>query len=180
MLASVVQVGFTQTVEQPAIPEVSRLIHEEDFTDGVISNHWVIDSSGGSVIESDGVMNITRSNDVEKTNAFYYLNEDKTDMQGLIGVEFTAKRDKPAKTLNIRVFDSDDNAYIISAIRNGKLNVSYSESADVDGSNHALKEGNWKEFKINLLFDTENSTYSMWFDDECVVNNKYSSKNTYI
>lgn len=176
MLSQICPVIYADTAALPPVPEVGRIIHEENFSDGTISSHWVIDSSGGSVTESDGVMNITRSENTGKTNAYYYLQENKADMQGLIGVEFTAMRDKPAKALNIRSYDSNDKEYYSGAIRNSKLHAVYSETAQTDGSSNALMEGSWTEFKINLLFDTANSTYSLWFNDECVVNNKYSHK----
>ena len=70
MLSQICPVIYADTAALPPVPEVGRIIHEENFSDGTISSHWVIDSSGGSVIESDGVMNITRSENTGKTNAY--------------------------------------------------------------------------------------------------------------
>lgn len=176
MLSQLCPVSFADTAELPPVPTVGRIIHEENFSDGTISDHWTFTSDGGSVSENDGAMNMVMGKDKGNLYASYYPNTDKSTLHGLIGVEFYAKRNKPAQTLNIRTYDEDDKEYSSLALRNSKFHAVYSETAQTDGSSNSLKSGSWREFKINILYDTENSAYSVWFDGECVVNNKYSHK----
>lgn len=159
-------------VESIEMPEVVEVLGEEDFEDGVISDRWVLDDSGGEIQIDSGELQITRDTNEEITIADYYFNDDQSYIGGITGVEFTMKRTDPADA-HIRLRHGSD-YFAARWDPSGDLHVMYRETSSASATWYNVGHMDSEGAKLTLLFNPENTTYSLWINNNMVLENVYA------
>ena len=96
------------------VPPMINMVYREDFNEHDANRFDLRNGPDGKVEVVDGVLSMEAySNATGITRAYVYLNEDKADVKGDIGIEFTITRPKtsdhimvwPGGTANYRYTD---------------------------------------------------------------------------
>ncbi len=159
------------------MPGIKEIIYENGFSDSANFNNITSTPGDGTVDISDGTLNLTHTGNANWTGADIYVKQDKaTTISGTVGVEFTLKRDS-VKPVQIRFRTGGTSDYVALTWNGGKTVSSiHSDSYGTDGSAHTVSytSGNDQELKVQVYLDTSKSQFSMWLNEEPVLNNVYA------
>jgi len=155
------------------MPEVKKMIFEENFDNNTMKTTWELNETDGKIIVEDEALKIIRSsNTSSETIADLYMDGAKNTYHGVLGMEFTVEK-SDSKLMYFRIRGSSD-FFAADWKENGKFNVYYGEEKDspVQCLPVTTIEGNTATFSI--LFNTDNSTFSLWVDHELILKNVYA------
>ncbi len=160
-------------MEEVEMPEVGELIMQEDCSSLEPSPAWELEQNGGTVEQRFGAMEITRyENTSGATIATRYFDEDKTEYQGVLGLEFTIRKSEP-EDFHLRVASGYD-YFALNWVASGVINVNYNVSEDSAEAWYNVGSVQGLSAKFNLLFNTEDNTYSLWVNNKMLLHNVYA------
>lgn len=155
------------------MPEVKNMIFEEYFDDDKMTSNWVLDETDGRIAVEDEALKIMRlSNTSSETIADLYMDHDRSTYMGVLGLEYTVER-SDAKMMYFRIRGSSD-FFAANWNANGNLSVYYGEEKDSPVSNRQVTTITENVAKFTILFNTNNSTFSLWINNEIILKNVYA------
>ena len=163
-------------VDTTDVPTVEDMIVENDFessdTPSLINSNL---AGGGEVKVEDGVVKLIKTGSgTSSVGVMIYTGLDETtSATGVIGLEYDIKREK-ASPIQIRSMDSNGNLYYSAVWGDGGMSAYYSNDKSTQGVQNGVWSGSGNSIHVNMLFDTNNSTYWLWVNGEPAVVEKYS------
>lgn len=153
---------------------VGEIIYQNDFSKSDLDEHIVASPSGGNIECADGALKITRSsNESAATVADIYAKENRETVQGAIAAEYTVERAE-AKVVQMRLRISGSDDYIaLTWAANGTVSIMCRDTASGAVVTKTTKSYAG-EMHVKAFLDTEQSMFSLWLNNDKVLDNKYS------
>jgi len=170
--------NFNLTViqmQKDEMPEVKKMIIEEDFDGNSLSSDWTFEEQNGTIAVVEEALRVTRTSNLLDsegasivTCAELYFDPMKAYLQGTYGFEYTLRRNDN-KTVQMRL--KGVNHYFSAVWReDGDLTV-YRRITEEDTSYTTEVVPAQKDaIKLTVLFNTNESTFSLWIDGKMVLN----------
>lgn len=161
-----------------SIPALEKVVHGDDFTGSDYNSDCIKESStGGSFAIEDGKMKMERSKDSGNAFVRFWAEKDtqtnKTQIEGNYYIEYVMTR-TAAKTLTISFRGGSGTQW-------GSQIASFDWEDDGQVTYYDIDKASWvwldsvesrkTKLKLGLLIDAENDTYSLYLDNEPVVEN---------
>lgn len=162
------------SIDLTANYEMHQMIYENDFSSSELDGHFALSPDVGTIQVVDGALQLTHDTVSGNVIADIYPDDEKKAISGLLGVEYTAKRE-PEGQVQMRLRASGSNDYVaLTWGANGNMSVMYT---DVIGGAVQSKpvSGSYKsEVKIKLILDTEKESFNLYLNDQEVLTKKFA------
>ncbi|MCI9627415.1 MAG: DNRLRE domain-containing protein, partial [Clostridia bacterium] len=159
-------------VQDDEMPEIGELIMSDDCSGTEPAAGWEFVQGGGTVEQRFGSVEITRYENKDSTTATRYFSAEQTEYTGILGLEFTLRK-SAAKDLQLRVVSGYD-YFALNWLGAGTIRVNYNVSADSAETWYNVAQAPGLSAKFNLLFNTEEGTYSLWVNNKMLLHNVYA------
>lgn len=143
-------------------PEVKKMLSTDDFDENVVDGHWSFGQTNGKIVTKDEKIIFKRltyseeNTGVTEMNA--YFDEATSYFSGVYCMEFTMRRIGTPYTLYLRAKGKGGDYFAANWLNTGDLRV-------YQGENTTLISGVGESAKVTILFNTIDSTYSLWIND---------------
>jgi len=155
------------------LPGTGDMIFSDNFDDGILGSHIVVNPGNGMVTEENGALRIQKAEENGVTGADIYLNAEKTAKTGVFVTEFIIKR----------AVDNRVDAYLKGSsglfgyVRwfnsgSGSIVLALAETVGGEMTDAILNPvdfGITDTVKVTVYYDTENGLFTYW------LNNKFAA-----
>lgn len=156
------------------LPEVKNMIFEEYFDYNEMSSTWSLTETDGKILVKDEALNITRSsNESTETIADLFMDSEQTTYNGTLGLEYTVEK-SDSKLIYFRIRGPVGDYFSANWLADGKLTVMYGTEKDVAPRSITVTTIEDNKAKFTLLFNTTDSTFSLWIDNMNILTNVYA------
>lgn len=155
--------------------EMTELLEQDCFEDDKLSSKWAVQEASGSIYAQNGVLNFVRPTNSGTSQVSYNFEKSYT---GLIGVDFSIT--KPDDTGNFEIRVNGGDAYL-ALTWGGPGNISLCDRANPDDNatwRTAGKSSSSEAVDFTVLFNTENSTFTLFENGRMVTTNRYARGGT--
>lgn len=163
-------------MQKDELPEVKKMIIEEDFDGNSVNSDWTFEEQNGTISIVEEALRITRTSNltdseggVLATCGELYFDPMKAYLQGTYGFEYTLRR-TDNKVVQMRL--KGVNHYFSAVWRaDGGVTVYRRIDESDTASSTEIVPGQTDALKFTVLFNTTESTFSLWIDGQMVLKN---------
>ena len=156
-------------------PEIGETLLYDDFNTDTINPAFAVTEEGGRVEVSDGKLIIERNENIGATMVDMYNDAAQTPAYGFVGTTFTLSRsDNHDVLIRMRGGGSGNDYIALTWSSSSNIVVKIPNSAPGGATTDITVAKCSDTVNITTLYNTNNSTFSIWVDSKPVVKNAYS------
>lgn len=162
------------------MPKLQSVVYADEFDSSQINEAFIKPlASGGTVVQEDGALVISRFNTGGDAGANFYFNSAKLPDTGKFMLEYIVERTSLTQVATRLFGDASQNTIALDWTADGGFSYWKRPLAEEAGGwgNIAADAKRGADVKLSISIDTDAKTYSVWADNEKIIDNYYFRAN---